>query len=133
MKPRKSFHGFLAVAALAACFSPPRTAQAFSVTGVHGRSTFIAVHQWAAEAGYAVIWQPRTPNGQVDFAAPSCDVHEDFHVAVEVLVSGAVYGRANVYCLPPAEFQAEAIFDDRMRLVYVVGRPTGRRCVVPYP
>lgn len=133
MKSSKSSRALSAVALLATCFLSPRPTQAFSVTGVHGRSTYIAVHQWAAEVGYAVIWQPRTPNGQVDFAAPSRDVHEDFRAAVQALVSGAVYGRPNLYCLPPAEFQAEAIFDDRMRLVYVVGHPTGRRCVIPYP
>ncbi|MNU03283.1 hypothetical protein D3C72_2472480 [compost metagenome] len=69
----------------------------------------------------------------VDFDAPSREVHVDFRVAVEALVSGAAYGRANVYCIPPSEYYAEAIIDDPMRLVYVVGRPTWRRCVVAYP
>lgn len=133
MKSGKSPCNIAAAASLAVCFVSPPAALAFGVTGANGRSTFNAVNQWAAEVGYSVIWQPRTLSGMVDFAAPSRDVHEDFHVAVEALVSGAAYGRANVYCIPPSEFEAEAIIDDRMRLVYVVGRPTGRRCVVPYP
>ena len=106
---------------------------AFDVTFSHGRSTLIALRQWAADIGYEVIWQAQNPLGMVDFAAPARDVHEDFHTAVQALVSGAVYDRANVYCAPPLQFQAEAIIDDRVRLVYVVGRPTGKRCVVPYP
>ncbi|MBP0625430.1 hypothetical protein J8I82_37240 [Cupriavidus sp. LEh25] len=67
----------------------------------------------------------------VDFAAPSCEVPGDFNDAVRALVSGAAYGRTNAYCVPPSEFRLEAIVDDRMRLVYVVGQPTGRRCMVP--
>jgi len=114
-------------------FLSPTTTLAFDVTLAHGRSTYIALHQWAAEAGYAVVWQLQNVHGMVNFAAPSRDVHEDFQTAVQALVSGAAYDRANVYCSPPVEFQAQAVIDERMRLVYVVGRPTGRRCVVPYP
>ncbi|WP_200872510.1 hypothetical protein [Cupriavidus sp. SK-4] len=121
-------------ASLTACFVSPQTVSAFGVTDAHRRSTYLAVTHWAAEVGYAVIWQPRTTAGTVlDFPAPSRDVHEDFWFAVEALVTGAAYGRANMYCIPPSEFRIEAIIDDRMRLVYVIGRPTLRRCVVPRP
>lgn len=121
----------MAVASLAACFVSPQTASAFGVTDADRRSTYLAVTHWAAEVGYAVIWQPRTTAGTVlDFPAPSREVHEDFWVAVEALVTGATYGRANMYCIPPSEFRIEAIIDDRMRLVYVIGRPTLRRCDV---
>lgn len=131
MKSRQRTRTILAAASLAACVAWPATAHAFDVTYAHGRSTSIALRQWAADIGYAVIWQVQNSHGLVDFAAPSRDVHDDFHTAVQALVSGALYDRANVYCAPPMEFQAEAIIDDRMRIVYVVGRPTGRRCVVP--
>lgn len=133
MKPSKSPSTIVAIASLAIGFVLPAAAFAFAVTPAHGHSTFNAVSQWAAEVGYAVIWQPRTSNGMVDFTAPSREVPGEFYEAVSALVSGAAYGRANVYCVPPSEFRAQAIVDDRMHLIYVVGQPTGRRCVVPYP
>lgn len=132
MHTRQSRHAILAVALSVCCIWPDR-AHAFDVTYSHGRSTNIALHQWAAQTGYSVIWQLQNAHGTVDFAAPAQEIHEDFRTAVEALVSGAAYGRQNVYCSPPLQFQAEALVDDRMRLVYVVGRPTGKRCVVPYP
>lgn len=132
MKSNKSSSAIATAASLAICFMSPQAALAFSVTEAHGRSTYLAVHEWAAQVGYSVSWQPLTHAGTVDFPAPPLDVHEDFWMAVKALISGAAYGRANVYCLPPLEFQAEAIIDDHMRLVYVVGHPTGRRCSVPY-
>ncbi|MGY2488406.1 hypothetical protein [Cupriavidus sp. CP313] len=131
MKSRKSPCAILVAASIAGGFMSPPTALAYGVTRANGRSTFNAVTQWAAEVGYAVIWQPRTVTGMVDFVAPPREVHKDFRIAVKGLVSGAVYGRTNVYCIPPSEVQADAIIDDRMRLVYVVGRPTGRRCRSP--
>lgn len=133
MKSHKSSGAIVAAALFSACLMPPPTALAFSVTEIHSRSTYIAVHQWAAQVGYSVVWQLRTFAGTVDFPAPPRDVHEDFRIAVEALVSGAAYGHVNVYCIPPSEFWAEALIDDRMHLVYVVGRPSGRRCVAPYP
>ncbi|KWR91507.1 hypothetical protein RM96_03950 [Cupriavidus sp. IDO] len=123
----------LAAASLAALFAAPHTAQAFSVTNANGLSPFNAVTHWASEVDYGVIWAPRTFAGMVDFVAPERDVHGDFRIAVEALVSGAAYGRANVYCIPPSELQATTIIDERMRLVYVIGRPTGRPCVRAYP
>ncbi|MGO4302318.1 hypothetical protein [Cupriavidus sp. RAF12] len=122
----------VAAATLAACFVSPHAASAFGVTDAHRRSTYFAVTHWAAEVGYTVIWQPRTTAGTIlDFPAPSREVHEDFWFAVEALVTGAAYGRANMYCIPPSEFRIEAIIDDRVRLVYVLGRPTLRRCTAP--
>ncbi|WP_235205785.1 hypothetical protein [Cupriavidus sp. SK-4] len=118
---------------LAAILVVPATVFAFSVTGAHGRSTFNAVKHWAADMNYGVIWEPRTNGGVVDFSAPQRYVHEDFHIAVQALVSGEVYGRRNEYCIPPSVYQAQAVIDDRLRLVYVFGRPTGKRCVFPYP
>ena len=106
---------------------------AFSVTKDHHGSAYLAVHQWASEAGYTVIWQPQTRVGTVDFQALPREVPGDFGVAVNALVSGAAYGHINLYCVPPVEFRIEAIVDERMRLVYVVGRATGRRCDTPYP
>lgn len=132
MKPISSRSALVTACLTILCTSPSDTL-AFAVTGSHGRSTYLAVQQWASEVGYAVVWQPQTRNGIADFVALPRDIHEDFRIAVEALVSGAAYGRANIYCIPPMELQAEAIIDDRMRLVYVVGRPTGRRCVVQYP
>ncbi|MHA7685476.1 hypothetical protein [Cupriavidus sp. PET2-C1] len=133
MKFNQPLRSFLAAASLAALFVAPATANAFSVTGAHGRSTFNAVKQWAADVGYGVIWEPRTAGGIVDFAAPQRDVHESFHNAIEALVSGEAYGRANEYCIPPSVYQAQAVIDDQLRMVYVFGRPTGKRCVFPYP
>ncbi|MDF3837846.1 hypothetical protein P3W85_33665 [Cupriavidus basilensis] len=133
MKSIELHRVLLPAVVLASLLSGPSTALAFSVTGANSRSTFNAITQWAAEVDYGVIWEPRTGAGMIDFAAPTRYVHDDFRVAVEALVSGEVYGRRNVYCISPSEFQAEAIIDDRMRLVYVIGRPTGRRCVVTYP
>lgn len=124
---------FLVAASLAAALVAPATSFAFSVTGAHGRSTFNAVKQWAADMGYGVIWEPRTTGGIVDFSAPQRYVHEDFHIAVQALVSGDAYGRANEYCIPPSVYQAQAAIDDQLRLVFVFGRPAGKRCVFPTP
>ncbi|WP_238587488.1 hypothetical protein [Cupriavidus sp. IDO] len=133
MKFAQTHRPFLAAASLTGLMLAPAIAFAFSVTGANGRSTFNAVKQWAADVGYSVMWEPRTAGGIVDFAAPQRDVHEDFHDAVEALVSGEAYGRANEYCIPPSVYQAQAVIDDQLRMVYVFGRPTGKRCVFPYP
>ena len=133
MKFLHSHRVLLAAASLSAFLAEPSTALAFRVTDANGGSTFNTVRQWAVGVDYGLIWEPRTAAGMVDFAAPSSYVHGDFHEAIEALVSGAVYRRDNVYCVPPSEFHAKAIIDDRRRLVYVTGHPTGRRCMLHIP
>lgn len=121
----------LASASLATCLTLSPAAMAFGVTDAHGRSTFNAVHQWAADAGFVVIWQLLNKSGTVDFPAPPREVDKDFEIAVQALVTGAAYGHANMYCIPPMEFQPEALIDYHTRLVYVIGQPTGRSCPGP--
>jgi hypothetical protein len=124
---------FLASTSLAACLTASPAAVAFGVTDAHGRSTYNAVHQWAADTGFVVIWQLLNKTGMVDFPAPPREVDKDFGVAVQALVTGAAYGHANIYCVPPMEFQPEAFIDHQTRLVYVIGHPTGRRCTGARP
>lgn len=83
--------------------------------------------------GNKLVWEPRTFNGIVNFRAPPKKVGDDFHSAVKALVSGAAYGRRNVYCIRPSEYEPHAMFDDEKRIVYVIARPTGDRCIFTFP
>lgn len=123
----------LAACTSAALLAIPSSALAFSVTAAHCSSTIEAIRQWATTLNYELIWEPRTFNGVVNFPAPPQKVGDEFHAAVEALVSGAAYGRRNVYCVRPSEYEPHAMFDDEKRIVYVIGRPTGNRCIFTYP
>jgi len=123
----------LAAWASAALLAVPTSALAFSVTAAHRSSTIEAVRQWAATRNYELVWEPRTFNGIVNFPAPPKKVGDDFHAAVKALVSGAAYGRRNVYCIRPSEYEPHAMFDDEKRIVYVIARPTGNRCFFTFP
>jgi len=38
-----------------------------------------------------------------------------------------------VYCIRPSEYEPHAMFDDEKRIVYVIARPTGNRCIFTFP
>ena len=119
--------------ALTALISIPTGTFAFSVAASHRSSTINVLRQWAAIRQYEVIWEPHTSNGVVNFPAAPKRMGSDFHAAVEALVSGKAYGRRNVYCVRPSEYEPHPIFDDDRRVIYVIARPTGNRCMFTYP
>ncbi|PLP98009.1 hypothetical protein CYJ10_24310 [Cupriavidus pauculus] len=69
----------------------------------------------------------------MNFPAGPKAMGDDFHAAVEALVSGKAYGRRNVYCVRPSEYEPYPVFDDEKRVIFVIARPTGNRCLFTYP
>ena len=111
----------------------PTASFAFHVAATDGSSTITVLRRWAATRHYEVVWEPRTASGIVNFPASPHAMGTNFHAAVEALVSGAAYGRRNVYCVRPSEYEPHPVFDDHQRVIYVIARPTGNRCIFTYP
>ncbi|MDR6208098.1 hypothetical protein [Paraburkholderia graminis] len=88
------------------------------------------LQRWAALGGYSVMWSEGIP----DFPTHRRTVSGDFPMLVRQLVSGAVYGRYNMFCprslsYPATAYIPDASVDMQRRMIFVVARPTQQRCV----